>query len=343
MAQKKRQDAGFLKLKQDLAANALGNLYLFHGEEDYLRDYYLTQTRKTLLAEGMEMFNFHQFQGKELDLQTLVDCVDALPMMSERTVIFVYDYDLFENESRRNRLEQLFQDLPDYVCLIFIYDLLPYKSGGNTKLGKLVKKVATVVEFQPQQQSDLNAWIRRHFKALGKEIDNSTAEYLTFLCGGLMTNLGSEIQKVGSYASGVRITRADIDAVATPVLDAKVYELSKAVSARNFDQAALVLGELFQMNEEPIMILAVLSGQLRQMWSARLALEQGKGQDYVVDLWKLRSSWQAGNLMRSARQFDLKWCRNAVALAAETDLAMKSTGLDRKELLIDLLLKLAAG
>lgn len=342
MAQKKRQDAGFVKLKQDLAANTLGNLYLFYGEEDYLRDYYLTQVQKTLLTEGMETFNLHQFQGKELDLQTLVDCVDALPMMSERTVILVYDYDLFEHETRRNRLEQLFQDLPEYVCLIFVYDLLPYKSGGNTKLGKLLKKIATVVEFQPQRQSDLNAWIRRHFKALGKEIDNSTAEYLTFLCGGLMTNLGGEIQKVGSYASGVNITRADIDAVATPVLDAKVYELSKAVAARSFDQAALVLGELFQMNEEPIMILAVLSGQLRQMWAARLALEQGKGQDYVADLWNLRSSWQAGNLMRSARQFDLKWCRNAVILAAETDLAMKSTGLDRKELLIDLLLKLAA-
>jgi DNA polymerase III delta subunit len=57
----------------------------------------------------------------------------------------------------------------------------------------------------------------------------------------------------------------------------------------------------------------------------------------------VRSSWQAGNLMRSARQFDLKWCRNAVALAAETDLAMKSTGIDREELLTDLLLKLAAG
>ena len=320
MAQKKRQDAGFAKLKKDLSENNLGNLYLFYGEEDYLRDYYIQRVQKKLLTEGMETFNLHQFQGKELDIQTLADCVDALPMMSERTVILVYDYDLFENESRRDRLEQMFQDLPEYVCLIFIYDLLPYKSGGNTKLGKLLKKVATVVE-----------------------IDNSTAEYLTFVCGGLMTNLGGEIQKVGSYAAGSKITRADIDAVATPVLDAKVYELSKAVAARNFDQAALVLGELYQMNEEPIMILAVLAGQLRQMWSARLALESGKGQGYVADLWKLRSSWQAGNLMRSARQFDLKWCRNAVALAAETDLAMKSTGIDREELLTDLLLKLAAG
>lgn len=41
------------------------------------------------------------------------------------------------------------------------------------------------------------------------------------------------------------------------------------------------------------------------------------------------------------RRFDLGWCRNAVALAAEADLAMKSSGADGEELLVDLLLKLA--
>ena len=342
MAQKKRPDAGFAQLKKDLAAGELGNLYLFHGEEDYLRDYYLGAIRKKLLPEGAEVFNLHTFQGKDLNLQELSDCVDALPMMNERTVVIVYDFDLFRNEERRNRLEELFQDLPDYLCLIFVYDILPYKSGGNTRLGKLVKKVGCVVDFQPQRQSDLNGWIRRHFRALGKEIDNTTAEYLTFLCGGLMTGLGSEIQKIGTYASGPTVTRADVDAVATPVLDAKVFTMSDAIAAGQFDQAMGVLSELYQMNEPPIRILAALGTQLRQMWSARLALEQKRGQGYLVDLWKLRTGWQARKLLDSARQFDLSWCRDAVAMAAETDLAMKSAGRDPEELLVELVLKLAA-
>lgn len=53
-----------------------------------------------------------------------------------------------------------------------------------------------------------------------------------------------------------------------------------------------VLSDLYQMNEAPIKILAVLGTQLRQMWSARLALGQKKGQDYLSGLWKLRTSWQ---------------------------------------------------
>ena len=54
MAQKKRQDAGLAKLKKELSENNLGNLYLFYGEEDYLRDYYIQQVQKKLLTEGME-------------------------------------------------------------------------------------------------------------------------------------------------------------------------------------------------------------------------------------------------------------------------------------------------
>ena len=341
MAQKKRPDPGLAQLKQDLSSGELGTLYLFHGEEDYLRDYYLGQVRKKLLPAGTDTFNLHVFQGKELEPQELSDCVDALPMMNDRTVLIVYDFDLFKNEERRGRMETLLGDLPDYVCLIFVYDLIPFKSNGNTRLGKLIKKTGCTVEFRPQRQSDLNAWIRRHFKALGKEIDNSTAEYLTFLCGGLMTGLDSEIEKIGAYASGSKVTRADVDAVATPVLDARVFAMSNAIGARDFERAMAVLSELYQMNESPIMILAVLGTQLRQMWSARLALEQKRGQDYLVDLWNLRTGWQARRMLESARRYDLNWCRSAVALAAETDLAMKSTGADGEELLVELLLRLA--
>ncbi len=336
-------DSGLQQLKKDLAENRLGNLYLFYGEEDYLRDFYLAQIQKKLLPPGTAIFNLHTFQGKTLETWALADAVNAFPMMAERTVVLVYDYDLYQNESRRNFLMELFSDLPDYVCLIFVYDLMDYKSGGNTKLGKLVKKVARVVECKAQSQSDLNAWIRRRFRTLGKEIDNPTAEYLTFLCGGRMTGLSGEIEKIGAYASGSQVTRQDIDAVADPVLDARVFQMTDAISARNFRQAANILSDLYRMNTEPIVILTVLGRYIRQLWSARLVLERRMGQRELADLWEMKSAWQARKLMDGARRFDLTWCRRAVVLCAQTDQAMKSSGRDGEELLTDLLLQLASG
>ena len=86
--------------------------------------------------------------------------------------------------------------------------------------------------------------------------------------------------------------------------------------------------------------MASLGRQMRQPSSARLALEQGKGAPYVAALWKLKP-YPADKLMTSARRFSLKWCRKAVVRCGQTDLAMKSTGQDGKELLTTLLLELA--
>lgn len=335
----KADDSAYRALKKNLTGGTLGSLYIFHGEEAYLRDYYLGQMKKKLLPAGMEEFNLHTMAGKDFDLKKLQELVDCLPMMSERTMIVVSDYDLFKGD--KEGLAKILDDLPDYVCLVFVYDLIPYKADARTKLAGLLKEKGSVVAFHRQEQGDLIDWIARRFRALDKDIGTEDAKYLIFLCGDLMNTLISEIGKIGAYAKGTRVTRADIDAVATPQLDAVVFQMTDAIAAGNFDRAASVLGDLFHMQEAPIKLLSVLGKQLRQLYSARLALESGKSAAYLKELWDMRSAYPADRLMQSARRFSLPWCRKAVIRCAETDLAMKSTGADGQDLMVGLLMELA--
>lgn len=335
----KPDTAGYQKLKQDLKHGTLGSLYVFHGEEAYLRDYYLGEMKKKLLPPGMEAFNYHVIQGKEFDLKVLAQTVDCLPMMSPRTLIVVNDYDLFKGD--KEGLTALLKDLPDYVCLVFVYDLIEYKSDARTKLAAVLKDKGSVVPFNRQEQGDLVDWIARRFRAMDHDIGTEDAKYLIFLCGDLMHTLISEIGKIGAYASHRRVTRQDIDAVATPQLDAVVFQMTDAISAGDFDKAASVLGDLYHMQEPPIKLLAALGKQLRQLYTARLALEHRKGSRYLMELWGLRSAYPAERMMQSARRFSLAWCRRAVIRCGETDLAMKSTGADGEELLTGLLMELA--
>ena len=182
--------------------------------------------------------------------------------------------------------------------------------------------------------------MRRRFRALGKDIDSRLALDLIFLCGDLMNNLIGEIEKIGAYAKGQRITREDINAVATPQLDAVVFRMTDAIGEGRFDQAAGVLGELYQMQEPPMRILFSLGKQMRQLYSARLMMERGQGAASLAAMWGLKP-YPADKLMRSARRFSLKWCRRAVVLCGQTDLDMKSTGQDPQQLLTTLLLELA--
>ena len=329
-------------LKRALKEGTLGRLYVFHGEETYLREYYLNEMKKVLLPAGLDAFNLHTVAGKDCTPEALAQKIDCFPMMSERTMILVTDYDLTSGgEDTREALIGLFADLPDYCCLVFLYDLIPYKMDARTKMAAALKQYAQVVHFQRQEQGDLVDWIGRRFKAAGKSIGTEEARYLLFLCGDLMTNLITEIDKISAYAKAQRITKEDIDAVAVPVVDAVVFRMTEAIVQGNFDRAATVLSDLLGAQEAPIMILSVLGKNLRDLYTARLARETGKNTAWLMEQRGFKNSWPAEKLMDNARRFSLNWCRNALSRCAETDLAMKSYGGNERDLLIALLLELA--
>ena len=340
-----KTNEAFQKLKNDLAAGTAQTAYIFYGEEAYLREYYLKELRRKLIPAGFEAFNYHTLEGKDVTAELLVELAEALPMMAERTLIVVSDYDLFQqNETQREKLIDFLGDIPSYCCVVFLYDTVDYKPNRTMKkLYKAVSDHVEAVEFRPAESHDLVPWIARHFKALGKEIDRATAEYLIFLCGGLMTGLAQEIEKIGAYAKGKTITQKDIDAVADPVLSAQVFKLSDAVLGGNHDEAARLLGDLIKMQTKPILILASLGSQLRRLYTARLAIDGGKDKYWLMDLWEMKSDYQAKLLLSAARKTTAAWCADAVQMCQVLDRRLKSeTGIDDEGELKLLLVRLEA-
>ena len=337
--QKKTEDPSYDELRRELTAGELGQLYIFHGEETYLRDRSLERMKELLLTGGLDDFNYHVLAGKDFSLSRLHGLVDAMPMMSERTMVVVSDWDMDKGD--REGLMELLNDLPDYVCLVFVYDVLEYKLDNRAKLAKLVKEKGRVVNFVRQGQKKLVKWVEARFQTLGHEISIPDAEYLIFRCGDLMTGLISEIGKIGAYAKRRQITRQDIDAVSTPQLDEVIFNLTDAIAAKNFDKAFSVLGDLFHMQEAPIKLLASLAKQVRQLYTARLAVEGQKNIKWLMDLWGLRREFQAEKLFQSCRRFTLDWYCWALLRCEEADLQMKSTGADGQDVLVNLLLELA--
>lgn len=344
-AVKPKENTAFQKLKADIAAGTPGSVYIFYGEEAYLREYYLGELRKQLIPNGFEEFNYHRLEGKDLTVQTLFEMAEAMPMMTERTLILVSDFDIFKlGEEQREKFIAFLVDVPEYCCIVFSYDTLAYKPNKTMKkLNNALADHAQAVEFRPAESSDLVAWIARRFRALGKEIDRQTAEYLIFLCGPLMTGLVPEIAKIGAYTKGKTITEKDIDAVADPVLSAEVFKLSDAVLAGNYDRAAQILGDLLKMQTEPILILGMLGAQLRRIYTARLSIDSGKDKYWLMSLWGYKSEYPVKMLLSAAKKTSASWCAAAVKECQVLDRRMKSEkGVDSAGELKLLLVRLGA-
>ena len=147
------------RFKTDLKNGSLGTLYIICGEEAFLRDHYVNLITKKLIDGPAGEFNSHRFSAADCTPQALADAVDAMPMMAERTLVRVDDVDLFKlPEGPREQYRGIFEDLPEYVCLVFVYDTVEYKPNGQMrKLSDTIKKRAQVVEFQKPSERELMA------------------------------------------------------------------------------------------------------------------------------------------------------------------------------------------
>ena len=347
MAKKQDKPDGLAQLKQDLKAGLPAGLYLFHGEEHFLREHYLSMLKKKLLDGPAEEFNYHRFTQENMDLDALARAVEALPMMAEHSLVQVDDYDLNRlSESDRETLVGILSDIPDYCTVVFVFDTVPFKYDSRHRRMKEVLERGTEVEFCRQNQRELNNWIRRHFQPFGKVIDDRECEYLTFVTGGTMTALSAEIGKIAAYTSGPVVTEQDINAVVIPVLDAEIFDLTDAIADGDYEKALIKLRTLLQMQEEPIPLLGAIGGAMRRLLYARICMASGKGEGALAELLKASTgraphSFVLQKTMTTARRVSDSFCAAAVRLCMEADEKLKSwSGSDQRTLEL-LLLQLA--
>ena len=341
MAQKKKADDSYNSFSASVKAGQFGNLYIFHGEERYLLEFSLSELRKRLCPDGLNGFNYKRFDSKDIRIDDLDDAINTLPVFAERTLIEVHDFDIFKGKKKssaeseaaettvsakseksddikeKQRLAKIFSDLPDYVCLVFIYSAIPYNPDGRQKLDKEILSHAQVVEFSVQEQAKLINWVHRRFEAAGKHIGRSDAEYLALITDGYMASLVCEIEKVAAYSDGDTITRDDIDAVVTPVLNAFAYKLTDAILGSKHDEALRILDELLLMREPAQKIIFSISLKMRQLLAARTCIDNGSGKNALMEMCGIKYDFQAVTLLDTARKATLSRCRDAVLLCAE--------------------------
>jgi len=321
-------------LKQHIADKIPGTCYIFHGEESYLREYYTNQLASCVYPDGAD--KPVKLDGKGLTPHDLLDAVEGVSMFGGRKLVIINDCDIGKPEARiKDTLENLV--VPDEVTVLFTYSSPEFKPDKRTKSYKSIAAQAVEVEFKKQTETDLMPWLKRRFKAYGKDISSDDARHLLFTCGNLMTNLCNEVVKIAAYSSGNSITRTDIDTIASPVVETVVFALTDELTAGRYDRAAARLHELQLQREEPIMLLSLLGKQLRGLYAAKLCQSIKE----LMDVMGYKSEYPARKLSDAARRLSIDWCRNAVILVCEYDRQLKTSTIDKDSALAELLAKLA--
>ncbi|MGN1003167.1 MAG: DNA polymerase III subunit delta [Oscillospiraceae bacterium] len=341
MAKKEKPKFNYNLELKFLKENGPQRLYLLYGREEYLRERFLEELKKLCVPEEDE-FSLRRLSGPAVDLGELEEAVNAMPFFAPRSLVEVRDYDLNKcRDAEAERLKAILSDIPDYCTVAFVQSAAN-EPDGRLAAVKALKKLGRAVEFIEQDQDALTRWVANRFSALGKSLSRADAEYLIFLCGTLMNGLIPEIEKAAAHAQGAVVTRADIDATANRIPEADVFEMTDLLASGKIDRAARLLSDLLaDKNNHPIMLLALIGQQMRRLYAVKLAQAAGRGKPDIMELTGVRYDFIYNKLLAAAKPYSLEGLKNIVALCAEYDFKMKSSGLDAAMLLRELLARIA--
>ncbi len=250
-------------------------LYLFEGEEEYIKEQAIKALCARLLPAGLEQMNLTEMTNPAAD--ELIAAVETLPMMADKRVVLVRDYAPLVNGKAGgdDDAERMISYLPTAspsTCLVF---WMKGKADGRKKLYTYCKKEQAIVDFSAMTQQQATDWILRTLKSLGKRMGQAEAERFLFMVGNNAALLKQEMEKLADYAGDrEEITQDDILTLSVQSLESTVFQMVDAQVSGNYGEALVLMQRVLEGGEDRMMIMAMLLRQYRMLYQVRCLLEE---------------------------------------------------------------------
>lgn len=314
-------------LKTQIRNKAFGNLYLFYGEESYLKQLYVNRIIDKTVNPSFSSFNLHNIEGKDATLDIIAECCEALPMMDDYTVVVVHDMALHKLDAiESSKLQSLVSDMSPSAILIFWQDTVEV-DGKDRKWAGLISlfdKHGCCVNFSKKTTADLVKILVNGASKRECTLSPDYARYLISVVGDDMNILLNELDKVCFFADKTQITRKHIDAVAIKSAEATTFMLSKALLSGNLDKAYELLDVLFFRKTEPTLIMGTLISAYVDMYRAKVSVSNGGSAAELAGSFNYRNKeFRLTNAARDASKLSITQLRDSLEILAQADEKLK--------------------
>lgn len=324
------------ELKQQLK-EGLSPLYVLYGDEPYLTAHYAG--RITELAAGdpsLQEFNLQKFDGQNASWDVIETAAEALPVMAAYKCVVVRDFDVGANPLH-DRLMAFVQDPPSSCVLIFWQETVQpdrKKSAKWKAFETAVDQHGMCVSFPRKTAGDTAKLLCSGAAKRGCKLSPDNAKRLIERCGNDLNLLLNELDKLCALADGQEITRQHIETASAPNLEARIFDLSKAILQGQYGRAYALLNTLFFQKEKAVVILATLSSAYADLYRAKIAAAAGVSADTLCSAFQYRGKeFRVRNALRDCAHMSVRGLRQSLEVLAEADTRLKSSRSDDRLIL----------
>lgn len=313
------KDDSFLKLKQQIKSGDIGNLYLFFGEELYVKNMYLEHMKTLVPDGGFGDFNHIYLSAKDIETGAVQDALESFPMMSDKKLIVVKNSGIFKSASAdvKELWQKQLANIPDYALLIFDEQEVDKRSVTY----KALTKHGSAVDFAYMKSYEVSAWASREAQKAGKKLSKEAAEYLVAFCDPGIINVKNELSKLIDYC-GEEIYKSDIDKVVSKPMSIAVFDITDALIAGDSDKALSIILRMKEAKESAFNVLYLLSSAFDKMLYSKLMLNEGMSYDVVTSRLKL-APFIVRKYIDGAKGFSEEFLLDRIMRTAECDLSIK--------------------
>ncbi|MFI3140834.1 MAG: DNA polymerase III subunit delta [Clostridia bacterium] len=315
------------QLKAHIKTKEFKSAYLIYGDESYLKQLYANTICDKCLGDTFKDMNFDKFDGKETDLQKILQTADLMPFMAEKRCILVEDFKLESMPEKDHKtMKTYFENLPQSTVLIFVERKNNLSLRTAKKAIELFDKYGAVCVLNKRTGKDLINPLISSAKKKGLVLSPQMANYLVTVVGDDFNVLINELSKVCSYAQTGEITKKHIDEVAVKSLDTKISYLIRALLAKNFEKAYEVLDTLLRQKTEPEYILGSITSGFVDMYRAKVSVLCGDRAEALKDDFNYKNRvFALTNGARDSSRMDISDLRRCLEAIAQADFKLKNT------------------
>lgn len=316
------------ELKKAIQQNGVAPIYIFLGEEDYLRDQALE-----IIHAAIGSFYSDVLFGDETNASEILSYVQEVPMFSShRLVIVKWAEKLSVREGET--LVRYFLAPSNSTTLV----IAASKLDGRLKWVKTAKNLAVLIDCEPLYENHLSGWIRSEAASLGIQLSPEAVVLLKDLGEQGLYGIRQELDKLASYVSPPRqIGPQDVEAVCGCEASVSVFDLAGAISRKNHGLALSIVAKNLEVGEAPLRILGALIWQYRRLYGAKEGLVRGRSRGELAKLLGIPPFRQQDFFVLVGR-FSVLHFPEAFRLFRETDWALKGGAAGKPRRILDSLI-----
>jgi DNA polymerase-3 subunit delta len=311
---------------------AKGEIFLFLGPEIGERRDAIDTIKQNLTKKSGQKPEEYSYYAGETSISEIVSVLRNGSLFADARLFQIKHPELIKNKDDQELLISYMKAPQDDTILILVSD----EKSLDKKIEDAVKPKENKRIFWELFENRKADWIRSFFRREGYQIEDDGIEAILELVENNTEALGRECSKLMLFIKKDQpIREADVGKWLSHTREESAFTLFSRISEANLEKSAEIMQTLLAAKESPVAILSGLNWCFHKLRDYSALVSQGINDEFEFKKIGLASQRVRKDYIEANKFFTPQAIDRAIALIADFDILVRSSGTSFEKILMD--------